>query len=75
MDREGAKLIEINDLHEMYVSCALGRGSPSKLAKSPFGFVAIVLGDSILKKKKLFGLSLEYTVSSITIDFQYQYYQ
>ena len=52
MDREGAKLIEINDLHEMYVSCALGRGSPSKLAKSPFGFVAIVLGDSILKKKK-----------------------
>ena len=50
MAREGAKLIEINHLHETYVSCALSRGSPSKLTKSPFDFVGIVMRNSILKK-------------------------
>ena len=74
MDREGAKLIEVNDLHEMNVSSTLGRGSPSKLARSPFGFLGIVMGNSILKKKKFFGLSQECPVPSITIDFKYQYY-
>ena len=51
MDREGTKLIEVNDLHEMNVSSTLGRGSPSKMARSPFGFVGIVMGNSVLKKK------------------------
>ena len=50
MAREVAKLIEINHSHEMYVSCALSRGSPSKLTRSPFDFLGIVLGNSILKK-------------------------
>jgi len=72
MAREGAKVIEINHLHEMYVSCALSRGSPSKLTRTPFDFLGIVLGNSILKKKKSFGLFLDYTVSSITVDFQNQ---
>ena len=53
MAREGAKVIEINHLHEMYVSCALSRGSPSKLTRTPFDFLGIVLGNSILKKKKI----------------------